>query len=128
MAITCHFCAAPAHGLCAWPAEQWVERQAGDLVVGEVMRRHKESAADLTHVITVRDLTLLDTYLLKVTVSIKPMMGPKMERSFEVNTFSLVRVQRKAPCGKPVCESCLQARAPGVYVCRDHWNSWQAVA
>lgn len=92
------------------------------------MRRHKESDYDLTHVFTVRELTRLDDMLLRVTVLVKPMIGPRVEMHFEVNSFNMVRVQRMAPCGKPVCESHLQARGPGVYVCQDHYLDWEKIA
>lgn len=126
--LPCHWCEEEAHGSCSWPTEQWVEREAGELQVGDHMRRHNETAADLLYDIRVRDLTKLDEHLIRVDVILKPKVGLALERRFETNTFCMVRVIRKAPCGKQCCENHLQARAPGVYVCREHWDSWLKIA
>ncbi len=35
---------------------------------------------------------------------------------------------RRVPCGLPVCEAHLVARAPGKYLCWSHIDAWKAVA
>lgn len=124
----CSFCSEEAHGPCAWPVERWVEREASELVPGEIVRRHKENEADAAHTIRVDSVSKLDEMLLRVVVVIKPKSGEPLMKMFETNTFQLVRVLRKVPCGALACENHLAARGPGIYNCRDHWMAWENVA
>lgn len=113
-----------AHGPCCWPVERFVVVELGDLQVGDVVKRFQE-AVERRGVATVRSLSRLDKDMIEVSILISP---PGRFKTFQANTFSRVRVLRKVPCGAMVCEGHLQARAPGKYVCADHWEAWEKAA
>lgn len=128
----CHFCELEAHGPCMWPVDQFVEAEASELQAGDVVRRqtHKENDADEAWRMAVREVSPIKKDLLRVVVVIKSRAGQSVGGvyTFEVNTFSRIRILRKAPCGQQVCERHVIARGPGKYLCPAHWTAWEKVA
>lgn len=113
-----------AHGECYWPVEKFVVIELENLQVGDVVRRFQE-AVEHKGVATVRSLSKLDKGMIEVSLLISP---PGRFKTFQANNFSRIRVLRRVPCGAAVCEEHLQARAPGKYVCADHWEAWERAA
>lgn len=129
--VNCFFCPLPSHGACAWPVDQYVESEASQLEPGDMVRRHtdKETEADRYYRMKIREVSKIKDDLLRIVVIIKARDGqPYAElQTFEANTFSRIRILRKAPCGQQACERHVIIRGPGVYLCATHWNDWQVV-
>lgn len=130
--MTCHFCELEAHGPCMWPVDQFVEAEASELQAGDVVRRQtdKETEADEVWRMKIREVNPIKGGLIRIVVVMRPRDGhPHAEvQTFEANTFSRIRILRKAPCGQQVCERHVIARGPGKYLCPARWTAWEKVA
>jgi len=125
---TCSYCEKEAHGTCSWPVEQFVEAELSDVKVGDTVARWPRDERKTSGVAMVQDYHGMGGGIMRIELRIKYPGRPFRTKTFDGNHFSRIRVLRMAPCGLAVCEAHLQARGPGVYVCRDHFFAWEKIA
>lgn len=124
----CSFCGAEALARCEWPVPRFVVVCYDDLKVGDRVRRNidrlqRRAPARVLELAPYRVPGALLDAGLQVTLGIRG-----KSKTVIVLQESRVQVEREQPCLNAVCENCLRRVEDGVEYCRDHWNSWQAVA
>lgn len=125
----CGFCSDRAVTLCEWPVERFRTAQYKDLKVGDRVRRALDRLKNrpAATVSSIAPWFAVDTDTMPSGLQVCLEIRNKTKEII-VRAWSPVQVERRQPCGMPVCENHLRSVEPGVEYCRDHWESWSAVA
>jgi hypothetical protein len=128
-AEVCGFCEQPGINRCAWSVPKFVEAEAHELKIGDIIKRFRESEKLANRpgaeVMSIGRRTLGEVTELELDLFIR---SGRPYKTVRANAFTRVRVQREMPCAKAVCELHLRDLGREVVYCFEHWNAWKDVA
>lgn len=116
--MTCHFCPNPAEHTCAWPVKRFVDVEARELEVGDLVRSVQGGRG---FVVKVEECTF---HVAFVIGWIDKARNHPVTRDYGYSRFTTkpLATERIVPCGVPVCFRHEREVWENRHYCREHWK------
>ena len=123
----CAFCREVTTDRCRWAVQRFVTVRAEDIRHGDIIKPAHSGRARLpAEVLNIEAASHIDWMIFTLRLVGGRNDGHQVRETAAFR--ALVKVQRRVSCDQPACEVHQRELAPGIILCRDHWNSWREAA